>query len=84
MDSVVTGGTFERVIALLQTGAYTEANARRIVACVNACEGLSTEALESGALRKVIETYQDTRVFPPRASQLALLEAFKKLEGNDD
>jgi hypothetical protein len=26
--------------------AQSEANARRIVACVNACEGISTEALE--------------------------------------
>jgi hypothetical protein len=28
----------------------TTANARRIVACVNACAGIPTEALESGAL----------------------------------
>lgn len=28
-------------------GAVKEANARRIVACVNACEGLSTELLEN-------------------------------------
>lgn len=27
-----------------------DANARRIVACVNACEGISTEALEGGEL----------------------------------
>jgi hypothetical protein len=39
-----------------------EANARRIVACVNACAGLSTEALESGALKialKNIWSYLD-------------------------
>lgn len=29
----------------------TEADARRIVACVNACAGIPTEALERGALR---------------------------------
>lgn len=34
--------------------AEDEANARRIVACVNACAGISTEALESGALREVV------------------------------
>ena len=30
------------------------ANARRIVACVNACAGLSTEAIESGAVADLI------------------------------
>ena len=29
------------------TAAELKANARRIVACVNACEGLTTEALEN-------------------------------------
>src|SRR5262249_48837057 len=32
-------------------GQETEANARRIVAAVNACEGLSTEALEQEVVR---------------------------------
>jgi hypothetical protein len=31
----------------------TDADARRIVACVNACAGLSTEALEAGVLESV-------------------------------
>ncbi len=31
-------------------------NARRIVACVNACAGLSTEALESGTLGELIKS----------------------------
>lgn len=31
----------------------TQANAERIVACVNACKGISTAALTSGALRKL-------------------------------
>ena len=30
-------------------------DARRIVACVNACEGIPTEALESGVVRELIE-----------------------------
>src|SRR5262245_3648148 len=32
-----------------------EANARRIVAAVNACEGVSTEALEQGVVRELAE-----------------------------
>ena len=37
-------------------GDETEANARRIVACVNACAGYSTDALESGI--SVVRTAQ--------------------------
>lgn len=46
-----------RVMAADENGGYTladmcsddqEANGRRIVACVNACEGISTESLERG------------------------------------
>lgn len=33
-----------------------QANARRIVACVNACEGIPTEVLESGSHR-IIQRY---------------------------
>ncbi len=32
----------------------SEADARRMVACVNACAGIPTSALESGALAKVL------------------------------
>src|ERR1700687_3987469 len=32
-----------------------EANARRIVAAVNACEGIPTEALEQGVVRELLE-----------------------------
>lgn len=31
-----------------------EANARRIVACVNACAGITTEALESGLIKHLL------------------------------
>lgn len=34
--------------------AQRVANARRIVACVNACAGIPTEALESGALAELV------------------------------
>ena len=32
------------------------ANAKRIVACVNACVGITTEALEAGVVHGVIES----------------------------
>jgi len=35
--------------------AFNGADARRIVACVHACEGIPTEALESGVVRELIE-----------------------------
>jgi len=35
-----------------------EANARRIVACVNACEGIPTEALEAGVVRELVEALE--------------------------
>lgn len=38
--------------------AISEPNARRIVACVNACEGIPTEALESGVVREVVEALE--------------------------
>jgi len=36
----------------------TVANARRIVACVNACEGISTKALESDVIKELLVTAQ--------------------------
>ena len=41
--------------------AGREANARRIVAAVNACTGISTSALESGAVRELVETLEEIR-----------------------
>ncbi|MFH1572553.1 MAG: hypothetical protein ABIG68_01140 [Acidobacteriota bacterium] len=35
------------------------ANARRIVACVNACQGIPTEALESGAVKDWLDACQE-------------------------
>jgi hypothetical protein len=37
------------------------ANWRRIVACVNACAGIPTEALESGALGRVLDLFATSR-----------------------
>jgi hypothetical protein len=39
-------------------GSKTElANAKRIVACVNACAGITNEALEAGVVRNVLGEY---------------------------
>lgn len=35
------------------------ANARRIVAAVNACQGINTEALEQGVVRELLEALED-------------------------
>lgn len=35
-------------------GGYEEEDAKRIVACINACEGLTNEQLESGYIQKLI------------------------------
>lgn len=43
-DTLITGGSI----------ALQEANAARIVACVNACEGVDTEDLEHGCYEKLI------------------------------
>ena len=52
--------------------AISEPNARRIVACVNACDGIPTEALEAGVVRKLIEAATETA--------LALLGRIEALE----
>lgn len=55
------GDTSWEVVQRYESGHWVigwgmpEADARRIVACVNACKGLSTEALESGALGKALD-----------------------------
>ena len=41
-------------------GEFTEANARRIVACVNACAGMDDPEKEIAALRAENEAYEKT------------------------
>lgn len=36
-----------------------EANARRIIAAVNACEGISTQALEQGVIAELLEALKE-------------------------
>jgi len=54
--------------------AYSAANARRIVACVNACAGLSTEALESGALADLVKAVGCQEPDRAESAHAALLE----------
>lgn len=43
-----------------------EANARRIVACVNALSGISTEAIEAGGVQELAEALREIRDMKPR------------------
>lgn len=52
----------------------TEGNARRIVACVNACAGLSTEALETGVLSELLKQLRPDAL-GPAATLLDIVEA---------
>lgn len=52
-----------------QSIAQREANARRIVACVNACAGIPTEALESGAIASLMAAAK----YATRPQDVALL-----------
>jgi len=50
----------ERIVSDCPSGRsvsdpISEADARRIVACVNACAGIPTEALEAGAVREALD-----------------------------
>ena len=46
-DQICTAdGSLEIAVATMHSVATSASNARRIVACVNACEGISTEELE--------------------------------------
>ena len=61
-ESITILGADEKKIAIMASPfdlKRQEANVRRIVACVNACVGISTEALESGAIRNLIKACED-------------------------
>ena len=48
---ILSGNAKRPIIQFWDESEESEANARRIVACVNACEGMDTESLESIAGR---------------------------------
>ena len=43
------------------TGKEMEANAARIVACVNACDGISNEALDAGVIAELVQALKIAR-----------------------
>src|SRR4051812_32479621 len=55
-DPTVTHGL---VVADIETLPEAEANARRIVGAVNACEGIPTEALESGVIKQLADVIEE-------------------------
>ncbi len=60
---------------------HGEANARRIVACVNACADIPTEALESGAIEAFIQAAEDLLAADAyhNADLTVLMEAWRTL-----
>jgi len=56
-NEVYDGGREIAVCHEMTSGGIVGADAdgRRIVACVNACEGINTEALENGAVKDLLE-----------------------------
>ena len=73
--------------AFVQDGETDEdelkANARRIVACVNACEGISTENLEDNLPVKDLAR-QYSEAIRQRDELLAALEAVQAVANNSD
>lgn len=54
MTAVTTCPSCGRLAVSCPTPCESKATARRIAACLFACEGLPTEALESGAVRQAL------------------------------
>ena len=66
-------------VATTGYGVSSEANARRIVACVNACVGVGTEYLEDNGL--IIELVREhNTVLKQRDELLAALEPFGAID----
>lgn len=75
--SLITDEEYGDVLGSVNTAPMdprAEANARRIVACVNACRGLSTEDLEKTGLVSAVG-YQLQRLTAQRDGLRAALEA---------
>ena len=69
------GNTFEGVMTTQRTDEECEANARRIVACVNACAGVGTEYLEdNGPIVELVREHNS--VLKQRDELLAAFEKF--------
>lgn len=54
VDGLVDEQGRSKVVCYTGNGPASAANSRRIVACVNACQGISTEALADGAVSDLL------------------------------
>lgn len=64
-----------------ETGVPSESNARRLVACWNACQNIATDAIESGSL-DLFQLQLDRMVLTQQRDEL--LEALKSLVSRCD
>ncbi len=68
------GGPVALVLMAGYTKAEGRANARRLVACWNACEGIPTAALEDGVVGEMLEALEnlenDNGIMPDTAWEL--------------
>jgi hypothetical protein len=57
MNSIVSASSGESIAVVRYNPPKHDdaANAERIVACVNACEGITTESLESGLIKHLLK-----------------------------
>jgi hypothetical protein len=62
--------------------AEGRANAARIVACVNACRGIPTEALEAGVIQDLILTAVDCRTLAAQLDKTDTIAAMDRLLDN--
>lgn len=44
----------------VDVGVYKQEDAERIVACVNACEGITNEALEAGVIQSALINFEES------------------------
>lgn len=65
------------------TGSFRAGNARRLVACWNACDGISTEALEIGAIQDRIASACG-ELYEAKKQCAELLAALKAMLDEDD
>lgn len=67
------------MVAVTTTGHGVESkeNARRIIACVNACAGIPTEQLESGEARSVRDELADIAMLEKQRDEL--LDALERM-----
>ncbi len=63
----------------IEGGDAMEANFRRILACVNACAGIPTEALEAGGLQQVIGWLEDWKRDEPEKCPNGVYAALRAL-----